>query len=194
MIGITFVVCLTIGIFAVFVIQNTVRPGEKSAEYSPHGEVVQTSTTSANRIPTTDRIDVGQFQEIFKQDSISEQYSVLHATLSQATEQELADWWNQSKSIERASQREIAQQVILRSLTAINPQEAFRRIDEVSILQSEVALKIVFNEWAGLHLEDAIKTASSIVSSQRNVALQTILETRDDLPENELLSIARRLF
>ena len=192
-IGITFVVGLTTGILAVLVIQNTIRPGEKSTEHSTHGEVAQTSSDSANRIPTTDRIDVGQFQEIFKHDSISEQYSVLHATLSQATEQELTDWWNQSKSIERASQREIAQQVILRSLTAINPQEAFRRIDEVSILQSDAALKIVFNEWAGLHLEDAIKAASSLLSSQRSVALQTILETRDDLPENELLSIARQL-
>ncbi len=193
LIGISLAIGLIFGILAVLAIQRIVPQNEQSSQDVAQGEVEQTSTTSTNRISTTDRIETGRFDEIFKHDSISEQYRALHATLSHATQQELKEWWNQSKSIERTSQREIAQEVILRSLTAINPQEAIRRIDEVSILQSNAALKIVFSEWAVLHLEDAINAAATLVSSQRNVALQTILETRDDLPENERLSIARQL-
>lgn len=193
LIGISLATGLIFGILAVLAIQRIVHQNEQSSQDVAQGEVEQTSTNSTNRISTTDRIETGRFDEIFKHDSISEQYRALHATLSHANQQELKEWWNQSKSIERTSQREIAQEVILRSLTAINPQEAFRRIDEVSILQSDAALKIVFSEWAVLHLEDAINAAATLASSQRNVALQTILETRDDLPENERLSIARQL-
>lgn len=189
----TFATGLALGILAVIAIQNIASLDEQSNQDIAQGEVEQTSTNNANRISITEGINVGQFQEIFKHESVSEQYSALHSTLSQANERELREWWNQSKSIERASQREIAQEVILRCLTAINPQEAFRRIDEVSILQADAALKIVFNEWAVSHLEDAINAASTLVSSRLNVALQAILETRDDLPENERLSIARQL-
>ncbi len=192
-VGISFALGLFLGVLAVLAIQRIGPQNEQSTQDVAHNKVEQTSKTSTNRISTDDRVEIGRFNEIFKHHSISKQYSALHATFSQATEQELKEWWSQSKSIKRASQREIAQQVILRSLTAINPQEAFRRIDEVSILQSDAALKIVFSEWAVLHLEDAIDAAATLVSSQRNVALQTILETRDDLPENERLSIARQL-
>ena len=193
LVGLSFIVGLVFGILAIVAFQNFIPGDEQSNQDVAHGRIEQNSTNSATRISTTERIEVGQFQEIFKLESISEQYTALHSTLSQANELELKEWWNRSKSIERASQREIAQEVILRSLTAINPQEAFRRIDEVSILQSDAALKIVFSEWAVSHLEGATKAAATLVSSQRNVALQTILETRDDLPENERLSIARQL-
>ncbi|MYD46409.1 MAG: hypothetical protein F4W92_08665 [Gammaproteobacteria bacterium] len=192
-VGFSLAIGLIIGVLAVLAIQRIGPQNEQSTQDVAHNKVEQTLTTSTNRISTDDRIEIGRFNEIFKNHSISEQSSALHATFSQATEQELKEWWNQSKSIERTSQREIAQEVILRSLAAINPQEAFRRIDEVSILQSNAALKIVFSEWAVLHLEDAINAAATLVSSRRIVATQAILETRDDLPENERLSIARQL-
>ena len=187
LIGVSFGIGLVFGILAIVAFQQfTARHGAQS-------DVEQTSTNNTRSISTTDELEVGQLQEIFKHDSISKQYSTLHATLSQATERELIDWWDQATPLERASQREIAQQAILRCLAAINPQEALRRIDEVSILQSDAALKIVFSEWAISHLESAVKAASTLVSSQRSVALQSILETRDDLPESERLSIAQEL-
>lgn len=189
----TFVTGLAVGILAVLAFQS-IRPHEEhSSQDIAHGEFEQTSPKRNNSSLSTSTVGVGKFEDIFKHKSIVEQYSVLQATLSHATEPELKRWWTESKKIARDSHRKIAQHVILRYLTAKDPHEAFRLIDEVSIFQTEAALTTVFSEWAVLHLEGAIEAAATMVSSQRRVALEAILETRDDLPENSLRSIARQL-
>ena len=192
-VGMSFALGLVFGILAIVAIQKLSPINEQSTKNVALREVEQALSHSTQNNLTANTIDVGQFQEIFDGDSISDQYNALHTTLSQATEQELKRWWTESKKIARDSHRKIAQQVILRNLTAKNPKEAFRLIDEVSIFQTEAALTTVFSEWAVLHLEGAIEAASTMVSSQRKVALQAILTTRDDLPENSLRSIARQL-
>ena len=93
LIRISFALGLVLGILAVVAWQQLSPKNGHSIQSVAHGEVEQTSSNSTNRISTIDKIDVGQFQEIFNHVSISEQYSVLYATLSQATEQELKDWW-----------------------------------------------------------------------------------------------------
>ena len=52
---------------------------------------------------------VKKFEDVFKHRSTAEQYKALYNTLSRSTEQELKEWWIQSKKIERTSHREIAQ-------------------------------------------------------------------------------------
>ncbi|MCY3540445.1 MAG: hypothetical protein OXH31_00840 [Gammaproteobacteria bacterium] len=193
LVGVSFAIGIFVGIIAIVVFQSIVPRDEQSAQDVAHGTVEQTSTKSSSGTSIADRIAVGQYNEIFKHDRVSEQYSVLYATLSQATERELKEWWLHSKNIERTSQREMAQQAILRHLTVINPQEAFRRIKKVSIFQHEAALTTVFSEWAVIHLEGAIEAASKLVGSHRIVALQAILEIRDDLSEDKRRSIATRL-
>ena len=189
----TFVTGLAVGILAVLAIQSILPHEEHSPQNIAHGEFEQTSPKSDNSLSSASTVRVGQFDKIFERDSIAEQYSFLQAALTHATEPELKRWWTESKKIARDSHRKIAQHVILRYLTAKNPNEAFRLIDEVSIFQTEAALTTVFSEWAALHLEGAIEAASTMVSSHRDIALQAILETRDDLPENDLRSIARQL-
>ena len=192
-VGLSFALGLVFGILAIVAIQKLSPKNEQSTKDVAQGEVERTFTHSTHNTPTGNTIDVGQVHEIFKRDSIAEKYSSLHAALSRASEQELKRWWTESKKVARDSHRKIVQQVILRNLTAKNPQEAFRYIDEVSIFQTEAALTTVFSEWATLHLEGAIEAASTMVSSQRKIALQVILETRDDLPESNLRSIAKQL-
>ena len=189
----TFVTGLAVGILAVLAIQSILPHKEHSPQNIAHGEFEQTSPKSDNSLSSASTVRVGQFDKIFELDSIAEQYSFLQAALTHATEPELKRWWTESKKIARDSHRKIAQHVILRYLTAKNPNEAFRLIDEVSILQTEAALTTVFSEWALSNLEGAIEAASTMVSSHRTVALQAILTTRDDLPENSLRSIAKRL-
>lgn len=189
----TFLTGLAVGILAVLAFQSIRQPEKHSPPDIAHGEFERTSPKRDNSSSSASTVGVGKFEDIFKHKSIVEQYSVLQATLSQATEPELKRWWTESKKIARDSHRKIAQHVILRYLTAKNPHEAFRLIDEVSIFQTEEALTNVFSEWAVLHLEDAIEAASTLDRSHRDVALQAILETRDDLPENNLRSIAIRL-
>ena len=192
-VGFPFGIGTVLGILGVVVFQNFVPQNEYGTHFVAQGGVEATSTNGTSSISSVRTGDGGQFQEIFKHDSIAEQHNALHSTLSQATEHELKNWWLESKTIERNSQREIAQQVILRNLTAKNPREALRRIDETSKLHTERALEIVFGEWAVIHLEDAIEGAITLKSSQQTVALGAILETRDDLTEAERHTIAMQL-
>lgn len=189
----TFVTGLAVGILAVFAIQNFVPQDEHSWRDVAQSEVEQSSTKSDNSLSSTNTVGVGQFNEIFKHQSITEQHFALYTKLFGATEHELNDWWNQSKSIERASRREIAQSVILRNLTAINPKQALRHLDDVSIFQIDALLATVFSEWAVSNLDGAIEAMATLEGSRRNVALQTILQSRDDLSEGKRRSIAKQL-
>ncbi len=193
LIGVSFGVGLVFGILAIVVFQNIPSQDEQSSQGVAQGEVEQTWTNSANRISTADRIDVGQFQEIFEHESISDQYSALHSTLAKATEHELNDWWLQSQSIERDSQRKLAQRAILQNLTTINPQAALRKIDDVTQFEVDALLKSVFSQWSVSGLDSAVEAASTLLTRQRNVALQAILETRDDLIESKRRLIATQL-
>ncbi|MCY3540443.1 MAG: hypothetical protein OXH31_00830 [Gammaproteobacteria bacterium] len=190
---ITFVAGLSVGTLGAFVILSIVPQQEHSPQEVARGEVEKTSTGTDNRLPSASTIGVGQFEEIFKHRSITNQHTALYAKLSGATEHELKEWWIQSKEIERASHREIAQKVILRNLTVINPQHALRYVDEVSIFQRDALLTTVFSEWALSNLDGAIKAAGTLEGSRRDVALQTILHSRDDLSEGERRSIALQL-
>ena len=156
LVGVSFGIGLVFGILAIVVFQNI------ASQDIAQGEIEQTSTTSTNRISTTDKIDFGQFQEIFKYESISQQDRALHSTLSKATEHELNGWWLQSQKIERDSHRKLAQRVILQNLTTINPQEALRKIDEVSQFEVNALLKSVFSQWSVSELEGAIEAASFV--------------------------------
>ena len=118
---------------------------------------------------------------------------MLHSTLSNATEQELKDWWTHSQEIERGSHRKIAQTAILQHLTKMNPQEALLVIEEVSKFDVDVLLKSVFAQWSISNLDGAVEAASKLSGVQRLVATQTIIETRDDLSGTERRSIAGQL-
>lgn len=187
-IGFTLVVGVSLGALAVVVFQSLVNPNERTA----HGGR-QLYPTSRD-IDSSERIDeLVQFREIFNNRSIADQYIALYASLSLATEQELKEWWTQSKKIERNSHRETAQSAILRELAKINPHEALRYIDDVSIFLSDRLLIAVFSEWAVAHLDDAIEAIATLSGRRRETALIAVLEVRDDLSDSDLRSIAVRL-
>ncbi|MYD46416.1 MAG: hypothetical protein F4W92_08700 [Gammaproteobacteria bacterium] len=193
LVGISLGSGLVLGMLVVVAIQNF-NPLNSRADYDfAQSDLQQDSIKNGDYNSSESPVVVEKFEGIFNQHSTAEQYKVLYNTLSQSNEQELKEWWKQSKNIERASHRNIAQHVILHNLTAINPQQALRYVDEVSIFQSNALLTTVFSEWAVSQLEDAVKAAASLVDSRRIVALQAILESRDDLPDSELRSIAREL-
>ncbi|MXZ44299.1 MAG: hypothetical protein F4Z01_04880 [Gammaproteobacteria bacterium] len=193
LVGISLGSGLVLGMLAVVAIQNFNPPNNRTDYDFIQSDLQQDSIKNGDYDSSDNPVVVEKFEGIFKQRSTAEQYKVLYNTLSQSNEQELKEWWKQSKNVERASHRNIAQHVILHNLTAINPQQALRYVDEVSIFQSNALLTTVFSEWAVSHLEDAVKAAASLVDSRRIVALQAILESRDDLSASELRSIAMEL-
>ncbi|MYD46412.1 MAG: hypothetical protein F4W92_08680 [Gammaproteobacteria bacterium] len=189
----TFATGLAIGILAVIAIQSMSRKNEHAPQNVTQGEVEQSSTEISNNLSSTSTVGVGKFEDIFKHRSITEQHTALYTSLFGATEPQLRDWWNQSKNIERASHREIAQNVILRKLTAINAEQALRYLDDVSIFRIDTLFTTVFSEWAVSNLEGAIEAASTLEGLRRIVALQAILQSRDDLSEDKRRLIAVQL-
>lgn len=189
--GITFAVGLAIGVLGVITVQSFFLKSEPHDLVDIEGQ--QDSTELFNSDYNEPPIGVGRFEKIFKLRRTAEQHKALYNTLSHTTEQELKEWWIQSQKLKRVSEREIAQQVILRNLTKINPQEALRSLDEAALLQKDAPSKAIFSEWAVLNLDEAIEAAAKLVGARRNVALEAILETRDDLSEERRRAIAVQL-
>ncbi len=193
LIGVSFAAGLVFGALAVFSIQFLKPQNEQSKRDVANRESRQTSKSTTVVARSEDIVEVGQFQEIFELPSISKQYNVLHSTLSRATEQELKDWWQQSHKIERDIHRRIAQSAILQNVALKSPHQALRYIEDVSTFKAEALLMIVFFQWSVSNLEDAVEAVSTLAGRHRDVALQAILEMRDDLSENQLRSIATQL-
>ena len=192
-IAITFAVGLVVGVLAVIAIQTFLLKNELErydlAEIELQQDSPENFDRDSNALPSGDEY----FEEIFKLPSSAEQYQALYNSLSQNTEQELEQWWIQSQSIERTSHREIAQQVILQNLTKINPQKALHYLLEVLPLQNDALSRTIFSEWAVLNLDEAIEAAAALAGARRSVALEAIIETRDDLSEDRRLAIAVQL-
>ncbi|MYD46414.1 MAG: hypothetical protein F4W92_08690 [Gammaproteobacteria bacterium] len=184
---------LTLGVLAVLAVQHFVPQQDHATQGIAQGEVARTETASSHSLSSANTTDVGRFEQIFDDPSPAEQSKALYNAFSQNSEKELKQWWIQSQKIERASHRNIAQHVILQSLTAIDPQEALRSLDDASMLQRDAFSRTIFAEWAELHLDDAIKAAAKLAGAQRSVALEAILESRDDLAEDKHRAIAVRL-
>ena len=192
-IGISFLAGLVFGVFTVISIQNFGPQNEHETRDIVSNEVQQSSTNSTNGTPIVGTFVDGKFEDIFTHRNVFEQNHALYSTLSSASEDELRDWWTQSLKIERKSYRELAQDTILRHLTAKNPQEALRYIEDVSIFQVDGLLNSVFSEWSVSQLDEAVEVATNLSVRHRKVALQAILKTRDDLSEGERRSIAKQL-
>ena len=192
-VGLTFLAGTVLGVLVVLVIQNFNPQDDIATQDVAHGNVQHTSAKGLVNARSKTTIGIGDFQQVFDQQSISEQLAVLHSTLSQATEQELKDWWIQSQEIERENHRKIVQRAILQSLTSIDPQAALQSIEDVSMFHVNSLLKSVFSQWSITQLDEAIEAATTFSDSRRRVALEAILETRDDVSASERLSIAKRL-
>lgn len=193
LIGVSFAAGLVFGALVVFAIEYWKPQNSQSTREVANRESQRTSITTTDDAGAEDVVEVGQFQEIFKHPSMSKQYTVLHSTLSRATEQELKNWWQQSHKIERDVHRMIAQSAILQNVTMKSPHEALRYIEDVSTFKAETLLMMVFFQWSVSNLEDAVEAVSTLAGRQRDVALQAILEMRDDLSESQRRSIATQL-
>ena len=192
-VGISFVAGLSLGVLAsIAVLSDGPRKKLETGDVTV-SDIHQSYSKSTNGVSTASSVDVGRFLEIFKHRSISEQANALHTILSPATEQELKDWWTEAQNIERGNHRKIAQNAILQSLTTINPREALRSVEDVSAFHTDALLMSVFSQWSVSQIDGAIEAAATVSAPRRKIALQAILETRDDLTESERHSIAIQL-
>ncbi|MCY3540444.1 MAG: hypothetical protein OXH31_00835 [Gammaproteobacteria bacterium] len=192
--AITFALGLVLGILAVIAVQNFDSQRETHTRQDTAQRDVQLSSQEPILGgPAEVTVDVGEFQKLLDHRSSAELYKALYARLSLANETELIEWWTHAQKIERKSHREIARQVIIGNLSAINPQEALRLLNEVSVFSFNNLIATLFREWSVLGLEEAVETATTLPGPSRTVALQAILETRDDLSEEQQRTIAKQL-
>lgn len=192
-IGITLVVGVSLGAVAVVVFQGLITEKER-ARHGIHDDSFPRSSLQSPHSESTQQIDEPErFREIFKHQSTIDQYTALYTNLSRATVDELKEWWSLSKEIERKSHRVTAQNAILREFAKNSPQEALRYVDDATIFETDTLLKTVFNEWAVSHLDGAIEAVPTLPAPRRNIAIEAILESRDDLSDSERRSIAAQL-
>ena len=190
LVGISFVIGLTSGVFAMMAFQSLTPATDLNNQVNSNGVEQKINYNGESTSTIGGHI---QIQGIFEHPTVFDQYALLYSTLSTATEQELKEWWVQSQKIERTSHRETFQEAVLRKLVAFDPEAAIQLVNTVSQLQSGALLSSVFGEWSLSDLDSAIGAAKILSGPQRKIALQAILRTRDDLPEDKHRSIALQL-
>ena len=191
--GLTLTIGLTFGILGVISFQNFGSQSEFPTQGNVESDRRQISSETSINGSTASPQDPVQISEIFSQPSIFDQQTAIFDSLSSASAQELKDLWMQSQEVERQSHRKKLQHGILRKLATINPHDALHLIDDVSIFESDLMVKSLFSEWSISQLDEAIETAKSLSRDQRQVALEAILNTRDDLTDARRHEIAIQL-
>ena len=126
-------------------------------------------------------------------ESVFQRTASLYKYLAVLDVSELDELLSRSNNIERSSIRTNIQTLVVRKLTTVDPYRALRWIADIPRVRRAPLLESVFYEWSLINLSEAVVGAHSLHGSDKRVALDTILSTRDDLSTSALLNIAREL-
>ena len=160
--------------------QNTNAPNTQGLE--------QTSQKNLDHLTPAEAL-----VELAKIESNFQRTASLYAYLADVKESDLVNLLHHTKSIERASIRSNIQTVILRKLATVDPNQALDWITDVPKVRRVPLLKGLFHDWSITNLTHAIEGAKSLIGTDRRVALEAMLSTRDDLSSSTLLDIAQEL-
>lgn len=112
---------------------------------------------------------------------------------SSATQIELENYWEQSFLISNQVFRADIQSSVIQRLAALDPRYALTVVkNETDDSRQPELIEIVFREWSIQNLNEALVVASSLDQTGLEVALRSILQTRDDLTFSENREIARQ--
>ncbi len=114
----------------------------------------------------------------------------LYALLERADREELIDLAKRSNTINHSSRRRTTQIAIGRKFAAVDPQLALEIVKDVPQSTRAALLFGVYHEWSTSNLDEAIASAQTLDSAPAQIALQAILETRNDLSESRRREIA----
>lgn len=130
--------------------------------------------------------------DIAKLNSPLERSTALHNVLSEANEVQVLELLDQSKQLDSPA-RVQTQAVILQKLVRVNPSRALTQIAEFNKPNSSDVLSAMFSEWAQFDLNEAISHATDLDSSEKQAALEGILQEKIDLTDQKRLEIAQQL-
>lgn len=109
----------------------------------------------------------------------------LYKKLLNANLDESLNLLNESGSIASPNRKRHTRVIILRRIAEIDPRRALEQIDNFPLGEHDVYIKGVFSEWSQTDLSAAVQYASTMKQSQKMIALSAILQTRDDLTDDE---------
>ena len=132
--------------------------------------------------------------ENFKRfDSVFERTLALRTLISDADEETLQQFLEESKNLNSVSLKDEVQDSIVQRIAINNPRSALKTVDELPSERRNALMSIVFQAWSGSNLEEAIKHAQTLDEQTRKYAIESVVKARDDLSVDELRAIARQL-
>lgn len=158
-----------------------------------HTSESQTSTTDS----TEENPILASLQDVeldVLSDSVSsfEFTSTLYLLLVTKDEDELLRFLHQSLSIESKIARNVVRTLVFERLADIDPSMALEHVLDLPGQHRIESLETVYREWALADLDAAIAAGIELAYPLSNVALQTILQTRNDLSDKIRRDIGSR--
>ena len=118
---------------------------------------------------------------------------VFYETLTHANEAQLLELLQDSRDMAVRSVRNETTFAIASRFAEIDPREALAKSHDIADQERDPFLKGIFSEWSVSNLEEAITAATKLNRRERLSVLLVIVNTRDDLTETQLNTIATKL-
>lgn len=164
--------------------------GPDSLEPTPESQTSTTDSTEQNSA----LFDLQDFELDGLSDSARnfELTATLYSLLVTKDEDELLKFLKESTSIESTIVRRAVYALVFERLADIDPSMALEHVLDLPGQHRIESLKTVYREWALSDLDAAIAAGIKLVHPLSNVALQTILQTRNDLSDEMRRDIGSR--
>lgn len=117
----------------------------------------------------------------------------LDRMLKSAEEQRLVEMLEASVDIGDADHRSFIQTNLLRKLTTIDPKSAMSHIDAHPTLYRREYIGTIVHEWSYIDLNEMIEHAKTLYFEDRQIVVNTLVNMRDDLPEDVIIEIGTSL-
>ena len=163
--------------------QEPVSQGDFTTRYS--GSTDDVNRRTPNNIDESNSVtELGRIGNDFSS------LAAFYTDLAQADEAELLRRLNQTKDLRAGHQREFVRTELLRRFAQINPEQSLRRARQFPRMEQANFVEGIFHEWSRTNLQESVEAASQLPGSLHKIALQAILESRDDLdlPDRRVIS------
>lgn len=190
LIGVVIGVCVSLlAWFAFLTVEGWLHSDNEtlSSDNSETGHISESGQEAAS----SSRSDLGKdLAELTEYKSDFARSVALYALLEQSDREELIDLARRSTSIDHSSRRRTTQVAIGRKIAAVDTQLALEIAMDIPRSTRAGLLFGVYHEWSTTNLDEAVASAQTLDMASAQIALQAILESRNDLSDSRRRVIA----
>ena len=186
LLGILVGVCLSVALCIGFARFLDTPTADRESEID---EGLGMSTTNLSRVSD----QTVNLQKLLRSKSPHLRRKNLHAFLFGKGSAELLTLIDESEKITTDRDKFLVQNTLFGYLARIDPKQALNNLWRKHNNQLNDLLAVVFNAWASVNLEEAVREAAMLEGSHKTLAIQTILLRRSDLTNTERNKIAQTL-